>query len=487
MDNVKSRAISALKWSLTSQISQQVIGLTITVFLARLLGPADFGLIAISLAMASLMLVISEAGLGTAIIQREDLSEGAISSSFWLISLSVILSSVVLWSSASFVAEFLSMPGIYAVAPALTVYVLISGFGIIPRILALRKMKLRVLSVVQVVSTLIAGLIAIAMALRGFSYWSLVAQALVSVTLTTCVLWLLSEWRPRLVFNPSEMKSLLAYSRYVLATHILDFWTKNLDTVLIAKFLTDAVLGEYSRAYSLMITRLTAIPREVSKIFFPAISELQSDPKRLSNAFVRTLALVFFISTPFMVGLFACANSFVLTVFGSQWIGMVPILQALCLLGVMIVLGSLHAKVYLALGRSKLHFRIGVISKSIVFFGITIGIYWGGLGVAVGYGVATVVVFLMNTVLIRKVIPLSLVHMFTSLAPTFVSLFIMGFLVTLVGMSLQGLAVWQVLMWQLVTGVIVYSMCSFIICRNLVMEIYNALLRGSYNSRESAT
>jgi PST family polysaccharide transporter len=381
----------SLSWSLLSQGVRQAVTFVIVVLLARLLTPRDFGLVAMVTALAGFAALFAELGISAALVQKKEITDEQLSSVFWLNLLCGILLSALFIFAAPFVSQFFREPRIEAITIALSLSFILNSFAIVHRILATKSLRFRTLAAAEIISTFSAGLLAVMLALNGYGYWSLVWQTLFVSIITNIVLWTYSPWRPMFRFRLASIRELLHFGANVMGTHTLEYWTRNIDNILIGRFLGSEALGFYSRAYSVLVFRINSLPRIVSRVFFPAISEIQDDKVRVKEVFLKTIGVIALITFPMTLGLFATAERFVLALFGEKWLEMVPVLRALCLLGLTTAAGSLTGSIYLSQGKANLHFRVGMILKTAVIAGIVVGLRWGIIGVALCFGMVTLV------------------------------------------------------------------------------------------------
>ncbi|PKN13529.1 MAG: colanic acid exporter [Deltaproteobacteria bacterium HGW-Deltaproteobacteria-4] len=440
-----------------SQGVTQVVSLLIMILLTRLLSPREFGLVAMVTAISGFVGIFAEMGLGAALIHQQKIDDEQLSSVFWLnLFLGVVLTAVFVLA-APLVADFYNEPLLLGITIVVALNFIINALTIVQRILATKALDFQTLAISEVASTLISGGIVLFLAYQGYSYWSIVWQTLIISVVSNIILWQRSTWRPRFCFSFASIRGLMRFGGYVIGTHTLDYWTRNIDNLLIGKFFGSEVLGLYSRAYSFLVFRINSVSRIVSRVFFPAIAGIQHDKERVKKIFLKTIGAIALVTFPLTVGLFATADNFVLTLLGARWMEMVPIVRALCLLGLTTAAGSLTANIFLSQGESGLHFRLGLILKMTVVAGIVLGLRWGAFGVALCYGLVTLVNVYPTIRIAGRLIGMGFNEYLKTLAPAFTcSLIMAGPVWILPKLIFTDNAVWLILITQILLGGVLY-------------------------------
>ena len=229
------------------------------------------------------------------------------------------------------------------------------------------------------------------MAYWGFGVWSLAVHSVIGSIATVLFLWNLSNWRPDFTFSWGAVKDLLGFSTNLLGTQILNYWVRNIDNLLIGRFLGTSALGLYSRAYSIMLYPLVNVSRVISRVMFPALSIIRDEKDRVKNLYLRMTRVIAMITFPLMAGLFVTAEPLVLTLLGDRWTDIIPLLKIFTVLGALQSIGTLNGNLYLSQGRADLQFRVSLFLKANVIFAIVIGLRWGIIGVATCYAMASVI------------------------------------------------------------------------------------------------
>lgn len=387
---LREKIISGIAWNAASRVLNIGLQFVITIFLARLLTPADFGLIGMVVVFTGFAHVLSDPGLAAALIQKRDIQESHLSSVFWLNMLIGVFLSVLFLSFSPLVAVFYHDPRLSTIAAVIASIFFIQSFRVVPHILLVRALEFRKLAVVDTTTTLIAGLAAIALALSGYGVWSLVWQIVVAAFTGMVIVWSVSRWRPRLLFEFHAVRELLQFSMNLFGFNLYHYWVKNIDNLLIGKFIGSAGLGIYSRAYDILLMPVNQISGTVGQVMFPSLSKIRDDKERFKNVYLEAMSGVAFVAFPLMMGLFIVADSFVLALYGEKWSQMIPIVKVFGLLGVIYSVAATAGWIFNSQGRTDWLFLWGLGSGALIMMSIAFGVYLGTpLAVAVSFAVVS--------------------------------------------------------------------------------------------------
>jgi len=278
---LKHATASSIKWSVVSLAGRQGIQWAATVVLARLLAPSDFGLLTMSAVAIAIADLLGDLGTSSAVIQRKDPSQALLSSVFWTNVGIGLLSAVALFALSPLVASYYREPRISLILKVLALVLPISAAGTVQRSFLERDLAFQQLAKAEVCSALLASTVGIGMALHGYAVWSLVTQTLVASIATTILLWLVARWKPSLVYDRAEMRSIQRYSLNLAGFNIFNFFGRNADYLLIGRFLGTQNLGYYSLAYRIMFYPLQSISAVIGRVMFPVFARVQEDDSRL--------------------------------------------------------------------------------------------------------------------------------------------------------------------------------------------------------------
>lgn len=461
----KEKTISALSWGLGAKIFSQVLSFVIGIVIARLLLPSDFGLIAMVMIFVGIASLFSDVGFGASLIQARDLKDSDYSSVFWLNLALGAIASFLLYGLASPIALFYGSEELEGIFKLLAICFFIGALAMVPQARLAKDLNFKGIAFAEMMAMFISGLVAIYMASNGYGYWSLVAQQFISRSILTVAVWLYSRWLPDFVFELDSIKRLFGFSRNVFLTQLLQYLAKNLDKFLIGKYLSVHGVGVYDKAYSMMLFPLTSISHSLGAVMFPSFSQIQDDKIRVKRVFLRSVSAIGLLTFPMMAGIFAVADTFILTILGDNWVEVIPVLKILCIAGACSSIVTIIGSVYLSQGASALQLKVNLITKPIMIILLIIGLQWGLHGVAWGYVTATLVNSIITLSVAGKLIDLRLTEIAQSLYASLFSSILMACVIIQLSSSFDELPLVLKLLMQVATGVLSY-ICILYFSRN---------------------
>jgi O-antigen/teichoic acid export membrane protein len=403
VEGVAGRVVSGLRWKIVSQLLQQVSRSAVAIVVAHLLSPADFGLAAMALVWSGVATLFSDVALGTALIQRQTITEEDRSTVFWMqVGLGVLVTALGV-ALAPTAASFFSTPRAAPYLAATASIALISGLGLTQMALLTRAMDFRSLELRMMTATGVSGAVALGLAVAGAGAWAIVGQAIGFAVTSTALVWRLSSWRPRWIFSKHSLRTLGVFGSKVMVSRTLGFLNLNVDNILIGRYLGAAALGSYTVAYNVMFLPIARIAQPIQQVLLPAFARLQNDPLRLGHAWLRGNRLVATIGCPAFVGMIVVAPDFVPAVLGQKWHAAIPVLQLLSLAGFAQSLQSLNPIVLQGLGQPGLLLRFMIFSTTLVVGSFALGLIWGVVGVAGLFAVARAIQLVGYTWLTARV------------------------------------------------------------------------------------
>lgn len=427
VDDLKNKAVAGATWLVVAQVCGQVLKFAVAAILARILVPQEFGLIGMVLVFSGFAKLFNDMGFSAALIQKRDVDERHFSSVFWLNILVSLLLMALLILSAPLLGSFFDQPELIPLARLLSLEFLIGSIVIVHRARLTRVMDFRVLSFIEIFAVAASGVLGIVLAMKGFGVYALVAQILAMTTCLTVLIWLHSSWRPRRLFSWQAVSELFRFSVGIMGGNALNYWIRNADNLLIGKFLGSTELGLYSRAYMVMLLPLNQITFALTQVMFPALSSIQGDKTRSRRVYLRAVGAIALVAFPAMMGLLVVSPDFVLAIFGAKWSEMIPVLQVLCVVGMLQSVNSTVGWIYNSQGRSDIQFWWIFAGGILTFVAIGIGIQWGILGVAVAYSVRVLATTWLNYFIPGRLIDMSVADVFKTLyQPLFLSIAMAG-------------------------------------------------------------
>jgi O-antigen/teichoic acid export membrane protein len=387
----RTRVLSALSWSVSGDLAAQAIRMVFGVALARLLSPREFGLLAMLTVVTQFVAANADAGFEDALVQKRALSEAHRSSVFWTMMLIGAALTIAMALAAPAFARFYEAAGLAPLAVTLSPLFLFGAAGVVPRALLARRLDFRRPAALGCVAAAVAGAGAVTLALLGCGVMSLAAQLLLTEAIETTLLFRACGWRPRLELRMAALHDLFGFSAYRPLARTLGYWARNLDQFLIGKLLGSEALGLYARAYGFARFPVTYVSRSIVGVMFPSLALIQDETARIRAVFLRTTGAVALTTFPLCVGLALAAEPLVVGMLGPQWRDTVPSLRILSFAALVQSVSTLSGILYLARGRTDLHFRVTALQRVATMIAIVAAVRWGVRGVAAAQVVAAIV------------------------------------------------------------------------------------------------
>lgn len=380
-----------VSWKLIGQVSVQVLRVGFALILARLLTPEDFGLAAMAMVVAGLVIAFSDLGLGAALVQRRTIDEADRSTVFWAgVAFGGLLTIAGIALSGP-ISSFFGEPSVQGLVAVLSLSFVITALGATQRWLLLREMDFRRLELTAIVSVMAGGALGVLGATLGWGAWALVAQQLATAVVGALLLWLVCAWRPRLMFSRRAVRSLGGYGAHVLGTRLAYRAQESALPVVIGRALGTGPLGIFTVAYTVILVPLTRLAIPIGEVLLPAFSRMQDERRRMSEYWIRAIAVLVAICAPAMLGLVLIAPEFVEVLLGDQWDEAVPVIQILAWVGLLQALGAWNSTVLMGLGRTGTMFRVTFSFLFVYVAAFVVGVHWGLIGVAIAYAVTETV------------------------------------------------------------------------------------------------
>jgi PST family polysaccharide transporter len=370
------------------------IQLVSTFVLARLLTPEAYGLVGMVTVVVAFAALFKDLGLSSATIQRESITSAQVTIMFWVNTCVGFFLSVLVALSAPLVVWFYSKPELFWITVALGFNILISSLGAQHSALLTRQMKFKQLAIVRLSSALGALIITCVAALAGFSHWALVAGAISASLIQTLALWIISPWCPGLPQRSTGASSMIRYGLNLTGFELVNFFSRNLDNILIGRFWGDAALGLYSRAYGLIVFPVNQIRTPLASVAMPALSRLQSDPVRFRNYYRKILFILALVCMPISSFIVVSAEPLIITVLGANWKSVAPLASWLAVAGFLQPVAGLFGAVLTARGLANRHFRCGLASALVLTFVFAITVSYGVNVLAMGYALSGYLLFI---------------------------------------------------------------------------------------------
>ena len=410
--NLKSKVKNGLKWSFIDQILSQIIFLVFSIFLARILTPAMFGIVGMITIFSNFAILFIDLGFSAALIQKKEVSPAQYSSVFWLnIGIGFFMYAL-FYISAPMISQFYNQPELIIYIRVICLSFIITSLSAVQANLLIKELQFKKKVIINWIAMLIGYVVAFVLAYKGYGVWALVMMTLTTAMLNSIMYWIVSKWTPLFVFEWNTIKELSNYGFNFLGDSSVNYWSRNFDNFIIAKVLGSNDLGIYTRAYSLMLLPLRNVTTIVTKVMFPAFSQKQDDLQVLKKYYLDIIQYIALITFPLMIGLSLVSKEFVLLFFGNKWSAMIPILSILSGLGAIQSIVSLNGLIYNSLGKVNIAFRVSILTNIVLIIAFVIGVNYGLIGVAYSYLIASALLLIPMYKIAIKQLSISLLEVF---------------------------------------------------------------------------
>jgi len=462
MVSFKSQFINALAWNAGGKVFSQAFSIIIGIVLARLLTPEAYGLVAMVLVFTGLAALLADVGLGSALVQKQELLSVHFNSVYWCnLALGVTLA-ITLFTFSTQISGFYDQVEIKPIVQILSLGFVIGAASLVHRQVLVKTMSFKYLALADFFGMAGSGSIAIILALNGFGFWSLVCQQIANKVIIYIIVSWASGWKPKFEFSKAALEELFGFSLYVFLTRLLQYAAMRVDKLITGKYLGASSVGLIDKAQSMMLFPLQNISHTISGVMFPALSSLNGDLPRVRNVYLKCIEAVAFLTFPMMAGMFVVSEAFILGVLGEHWSDLVPIFQVFCLAGVINSVATITGAVYLSQGESKLQFRVNLITRPLVIVCVIVGFAWGITGVVWGIVVAAWISGIYTMMTAWALINLSWRVVVKVLLPIIGLTFAMSSVVYLAGHLASSYGFIVALIVQILTGAIVYLILSLL-------------------------
>ncbi len=411
-DDLRGRSVRGGAVTVASQGGRFALNTASLMILARLLTPADFGLVAMVQPVTGFVALFKDLGLTMATVQRAEVDHRQVSTLFWinvLVSLLLTLAGVAL---APLVGMFYGDGRAAWITAALSATFIFGGLGAQHQALLQRQMRFASLAGAEL-GGLCAGIAAgVAAAWQGLGYWSLVIMTAVTGAANAALLWWQTGWRPGLPLRGTGVREMLRFGGGLTGFNIVNYLIRNADNVLIGRFLGSEPLGYYSRAYSLLALPMRQFNLPVTSVAVPALSRLRSQPERFRRYYLQVIQLMAATGMPLVVYTFVCAESVVLLILGEQWRPCIPVFRALGPAAFFATFNVVEGLVYIPRGDTVRWFRWTTGVAPLYVLAFAVGLRWGPVGVALGYSAAMTLLRFPGIAYAYRGSPLRLSHLF---------------------------------------------------------------------------
>lgn len=429
--SLQKKTISGLIWTFSQQFSVQFISFAVSIILARLLMPAEFGLIAMITIFVSIGNTLSDSGLASSLIRTSDVNQNDLSTVFFVNIFSSTIIYLIIFVSAPAIAIFYKQPVLTAVVRVYCLSFIINSFVTVQSTLLSKEMNFKKQMFIQIPIAIICGIAGVIMAYSGFGVWTFVWMNIINACLNVALHWINSDWYPKMIFDWASFRKHIRFGYKLMFSALLDQSFENLYSIIIGRFYSPGSLALYNRAYTLQMLPVQNISSALNKVTYPLFAKIQNDDEKLRAAYQKILIQVIFWTVPVMLILQLCATPLISFLLTDKWLGAVPYLNILCFCGILYPLHIYNLNILLVKGRSDLFFKLEIAKKIVFVSGIPIFFMYNIEGLAWWLLINSVISFFINSFYSGKFIRYNVFAQLRDILPIF----------------LLGFAIWLALKW----------------------------------------
>jgi teichuronic acid exporter len=456
--NLKEKTISGVFWNFVDYSSNFGVNFIIGIILARILSPAEFGLIGMIGIFIAISMTFINGGFSNALIRKKECTEIDFSTVFYFNFLIAFLIYGVLYFCAPYIANYFNERILINIVRVLSIVIVISSLSIIQKTTLTKKIDFKLQTQISLTSNIFSGVIGICLAYNGWGVWSLVYRTLIQQSVKSIMLWTLNKWRPLFIFSIKSFKELFSFGSKLLFSSLIDTLYKNIYFFIIGKYFSAEQLGYYTRANNFKELPSSHINSIISSVSYPVLSQLQDDKPKLKSGYKYIIKSTMFITFVLMLSMSAMSEPLIVTLIGEKWRESIVYLQLLCFVGMLYPLHALNLNMLNVQGRSDLFLRLEVIKKIIAIPTIVIGIYFGIKVMIIMMFVNSVFAFYLNSYWSGKFINYSMKEQIYDILPSLIIALINAAILFMISLWLT-LPYWIILCIQLILGlVLVVSM-----------------------------
>lgn len=407
-NNLTKKSLNSGMQSLIGQVASFVIMMGSTAVLARLLNPADYGLIAIVIAMTTFFNLFKDFGLSVTLIQRQTIKNDEVSTIYWFtVFIGFILTCLFMLLSYP-VSDFYNNNRLINIMFVVSSVFIIGSFSIIPNAILRRNMQFKKLMYIQIFSSFLSAVIAIYLAYKGYGYWVLVLNLVLPVFMTSIATIYVLNWFPKISYSGYYMYSYIKVGKYILSFDIVNYFSRNLDNILIGKFYTTADLGFYSKAYQLLLLPIQQIRIPLVNVALPALSSVRNDAKMFNFYYLALCDILNILIIPIVCLMWLNAYEIIYIILGEKWLYSSEIFKLLALAALVQPLLGTFGLVLISLNKNKKYFYWGILNFTIIITSFIIGVNYNLKTFIIIYVIANYISFIISIPYVLKISPISI-------------------------------------------------------------------------------
>lgn len=451
-NSLRDKTARGVGWSFVDNMANSGITFLVGIVLARLLAPEEYGVMAMIAIFIAVSDSIIDSGFSNALIRKINIERIDYNTVFYFNLVISVSLYVVLFFASPAISAFFREPVLTKVMRVIGYVLIINALSIIPRTIFVRNVNFKTQTKVSLIASISSGIVGIGMASFGMGVWSLVGQQLSRQFLNTIFLWIYCKWKPVLEFSVKSFKEMFGFGSKLLISGLLDTIYKDIYYLVIGRFFTSAILGQYTRAQQFNTIFSSNLTTVVQRVSYPVLSSIQNEPERLREAYKKIIKSTMLITFACMLGLAAVAKPLVIILIGEKWLPAVGFLQIICFSGMLYPLHAINLNILKVKGRSDLFLKLEVIKKLLAIGPIILGVFLGIEYMLWGSVFNSFVAYFLNSYYSANLINYPTIEQIKDILPTFCISMVVSAIMWC--FSFLNLSVYLLLPLQLMLGII---------------------------------
>lgn len=460
MRSEKKSFFSGFFWKFNEQIAAQLVSFVVSIVLARILSPEDYGMVSLVNVFIVIANVFVTSGFSAALIQKKNATEIDFSTIFHISFIFSLVIYGIIYLCAPLIGDFYKNVKLIPVVRVFALQLPLSSFNSIQQAYVSRHMAFRKIFVSTTVATVLSGIIGILLAYEGWGVWALVAQTIMSTVFQTIVLFFEIPWKPKLEFSMVSARELIGYGWKIFGASFLGTFFNELRSLIIGRFYSAADLAYYNRGARMPDLLANNIDNTVTSVLFPVLSNHSDDYKKLKSMTRRSIKTTTYIIMPLMLGLAVVAEPLTRILLTDKWLPSVPFMQCLCISGAFGSISNANMQVIKASGRSDILLKLELVKKPLYLIFLLASIKINVFAVAASMAIYNVVGMLINTIPNKRLINYSTLEQFKDISPAL--LLSIGMAIVIYPAKFLSLNVFLELILEVIIGGTVYIGGSYI-------------------------
>lgn len=483
--SLKRRTAKGLFWGGLSNGIQQLLFFLFGIFLARLLSPADYGMVGMLTIFTAIATTLQESGFTAALTNKHNASHKDYNAVFWFSSLAGIAMYVILFFCAPLIARFYGKPELTPLARYLFIGFAISSTGTAHYAILFKRLMVKQKAIAQIIALVVSGTVGIIMAVNGMAYWGIATQTIAYIVVATACYWIFSPWRPSLHIDFSPLRDMFRFSSRLLITNIFMHINNNIFSVLLGRLFSTANVGFFTQANKWNNTGNSVITNMIAGVAQPVLAEIGNDIDRQQNVFRKMLRFSSFIAFPVMAGLALIARELIVITVTEKWTDSIPMLQLLCIWGAFLPLQSLCSNLVISKGRSDINMWNTIIIGILQIILLLLSAPYGILSMIKVFVAVNIAWMLAWHYAVWRLIGLSLLSSIKDVLPFALSAVIMVCATYAVTSFIDN--IYLLLAAKIAVAVVVYAFIMWVSNAKVFRECLDFLFRRKNGSQDSAS